>query len=159
MSLPSRPTLLNIPRELRQHILGYVFEDVIDMDNRFNGLLREPRLTYYRSRNFGRCGYRRDENDGEARIHNILYLHSLFGGKWLKFDAANIYAPNIFRTAELVFAVNVEMADDVRYVLNQALRSLGRMQELAIAQDVPESESKRRVVMNYTAWRRWFVYP
>jgi hypothetical protein len=39
MPLQSRPCLLNLPRELRQQVITYVFEDALTKDIRLNDFL------------------------------------------------------------------------------------------------------------------------
>lgn len=99
MPLQSRPTLLNLPRELHQHIIGYIFEDALEKDNRFNTLLREPRLAYRRLRAHATPDRREDQ------IY-FNYMYSLFGRKGAKFDAAKIYAPTVSEAAMLVLSVH-----------------------------------------------------
>lgn len=158
MPIQSRPTLLNLPRELRQHILGYVFEDALEKDNRFNTLIREPRLESYRSRHFfARDFPPSDDETYELKrfIRHMRSIFSIFKGKWTKFDTANIHAPNIFGAATLVSGISKEIADDMRFVLGQALNSLERMQEIEMAREEMKGDPKERSRRAKDAWITW----
>ncbi|QDS76442.1 hypothetical protein FKW77_004503 [Venturia effusa] len=160
MLIQSRSSLLDLPLEIRQHILGYIFEDALQKDNRFNNLIREPRLTEY---------YTRDRSTGRGSAPTILallgafradadnvFLYSLFGATGATFDAANVHAPSIFQTATLIASTNDQLAGDMIYVLSQTLDSLERMQETEMNRTKFKGSELRRQESVWVAWMDWW---
>jgi len=106
MPLQSRPCLLNLPRELRQQVITYLFDDALAKDIRLNDFLR----------NDLRCEMRFSKLPDALR-------ELLTSVRWLQFDPAKIYSPSVDEVASMLTSVHPQMADDVPFVLNVTLKA------------------------------------
>jgi len=97
-----RPSLLSIPRELRQMILAYAFEDAISKDVSFNIYKHKIRLYICTSRH---------------------HVNELFFGLLGTFVRRKFAAPHIHKLAKNLISVNPQLVDDVRFVLKKTLDS------------------------------------
>lgn len=104
MPPPTRLFLLNLPRELRQHILSYVFEDAVEKDNLLNDFLRND---LRHSVKF-------------SKLPTVLSGH-LARVRWLEFDPKKIYAPHIYNLANNLTSDHPEVATNVPFVLTVAM--------------------------------------
>lgn len=127
MPLPSRPFLLDLPRELRQHILSYVFEDAIEQDIHLNNFLRND--------------LRKDMR--LSKITSVL-SQQLTRVRWLEFDSKKIYAPHIHDTAAILMSIQPEIADDLPFVSRLALDVFQKIQEEVMEREfLPDGDKGR----------------
>ncbi|KAE9988371.1 hypothetical protein EG328_011131 [Venturia inaequalis] len=104
----SPPTLLTIPRELRQHILGYAFDDACEKDAKINDFLRyihatESKLPFCSQR----PGLRQLFNGPRSIETNERPGPAFF--------------PNLYHLALVLRLAIPELRDDMLYVLENAL--------------------------------------
>jgi hypothetical protein len=105
MPLQSRPYLLKLPRELRQQVIGYLFDDALAEDKYLNDFLRNELRRVVRF----------------SKLPSTL-RELLTRIRWYKFNSARIYAPCVYKVADLLASLHPEMAGDVLFVLSVALK-------------------------------------
>lgn len=108
------PSFLDLPRELRQMILGYTFENAIADDLRLNQMLKESWLHFYS---------RRPQRDGPGFVCDFWtwttqqHLSCCSG----IIDWKKSYAVHISKWGKLLYSVHSDLTDDVSYTLCKAL--------------------------------------
>ncbi|KAE9964837.1 hypothetical protein BLS_008039 [Venturia inaequalis] len=142
MPLQSRPFLLDLPRELRQDILDYVFEDALEKDNRLNEFLRNDLRSCIRF----------------PRLPSVLSAQ-LDCLRWFQFDPKKIYAPHIHGLATTLTSVHPEIAVDALFIIRCSLTVFDKEQMGIMEQAyLPREDQRRRqqfaleVVEGKAAW-------
>lgn len=138
MALQSRLSFLDLPRELRQHIIGYAFKDAAAKDHKFNDMIREPRLFYYLPR--ARDGEEYNSSPEDRALAKAL--GSIFGRRWFKFESSKIYAPNVSELATKLCSTHFEVVDDVLFIFEKTLKSFEIEEKTIVEATISECEAK-----------------
>jgi hypothetical protein len=127
MPLQSRPFLLGLPRELRQQIVGYVFEDALAKDIRLNSFLRQD---FRHKLRFSKLP--------------MPLKQLLTRTRWLQYKPSKTYAPHICALARILVSVHPEFAGDVPFVLNTALVTFEKHQKTEMDNEYLPRKSDER---------------
>lgn len=123
----SPPTLVTIPRELRQHIFWFAIEDAANEDLKLNAMLRklvnrifDPKLLHL---------------DRYTKFEGLLRCNSYHEGEYKLTE----YAPNMCAVALAVRSALPELEEDVNFVLENALSEFEEENENARGKGLDEA--------------------
>jgi hypothetical protein len=117
-------SLLDLPRELRQQILAYAFEDTVEKDIRLNMYLRFYILPGY---------YINDTPDWFEKL--LLQDQGRAIDDWSCVDIAKLhtFAPNIQKLASATSRLDPQLREDLTFVLKEHLIKLEQGLQLLVA--------------------------
>lgn len=157
----------DLPRELRQNILRYVFEDAAQKDQNLNGHLRHDFLQCTTSsnllvamniRSYTFANIAHASNNRETTLQFIRgTLPEIQNSRAHKESQEEYFAPHIEEQATKLLAAFPNHKDDVLYVLDKVLNYLRELVEGEDRTIALELEKLPNGIAANSARRGWFV--